>query len=316
MTLPILDPASRSPRPGKIIVATDLTDTDYLLPHAIAQARASGASLVLVNAVLPSESMPVESGAVPYYDPLRMDRDARLLLENVARDVRQQGIDCATAVRHGFAPEVIADIVRNADAGRLIVGTHGRRGLKKFVLGSVARQLLDLVEVPVCTIGPRAHCLPAGAPATVLHPVSLSGLHQSSTALSLQLAAQFGARVVLLHVIAPGSATGRDPADAVNAATAELNRLIPAEARASAQIIVRMAPNNIVSEVLNVAQEVQAGLIVLGVHAPAHSWLPGTEPAAYKILVSATCPVISLRAVPDASVKNNPQPVSTPVALS
>jgi nucleotide-binding universal stress UspA family protein len=51
----------------------------------------------------------------------------------------------------------------------------------------------------------------------------------------------------------------------------------------------------VVSEILAVAEEIQAGLIVLGVHAPAHSWLPGTEPAAYKILVSAPCPVLSLR---------------------
>jgi nucleotide-binding universal stress UspA family protein len=50
-----------------------------------------------------------------------------------------------------------------------------------------------------------------------------------------------------------------------------------------------------VQEILSAAHEMQAGLIVLGVHAPAHSWLPGTEPAAYKILVSAPCPVISLR---------------------
>jgi hypothetical protein len=50
---------------------------------------------------------------------------------------------------------------------------------------------------------------------------------------------------------------------------------------------------------LSVAQEIEAGLIVLGVHAPAHSWLPGTEPAAYKILISAPCPVISLNVNPE-----------------
>jgi nucleotide-binding universal stress UspA family protein len=313
MTLSIHDPAIPPASPGKIVVATDLTDTDYLVPHAVAQARASGASLVLVNAVLPHESMPVESGAVPYYDPLRMDRDARLLLENVAREVRQQGVDCAIAVRHGFAPDIIAEVVRNAEATRLLVGTHGRRGLKKFVLGSVARLLLDLVDIPVCTIGPRAHRLPAALPGTILHPVSLAGLHESSTALSLRLGRQFGARLILLHVIPPGSATARDPGKAVSAATVELNRLIPAEARASTQVMVRVAPGNVVSEVLNVAQEIEAGLIVLGVHAPAHSWLPGTEPAAYKILVSAPCPVISLRVTPAAENQEH-QPEATPVA--
>ncbi|HZZ39213.1 MAG TPA: universal stress protein [Acidobacteriaceae bacterium] len=315
MTLPIHHPDTPYARPGKIVVATDLTDTDYLIPHAIAQARSSGASLVLVNAVLPHESMPVETGAVPWYDPLRMDRDARLLLENLAREVREQGVDCATAVRHGFAPDVIAEVVKNADAGRLIIGTHGRRGLKKFVLGSVARQLLDLVDIPVCTIGPRAHHLPEGAPGTILHPVSLAGLHETSTFLSLQLARQFAARVVLLHVVTPGAATARDPGKAVSAATAELNRLIPSEARASTQVMVRIALNNVVSEVLNVAQEIEARLIVLGVHALSHSWLPGTEPAAYKILVSAPCPVISLRVTPEPEKKDH-QPESTPAVLS
>lgn len=316
MTLPIHDPGTPAKHPGKIVVATDLTDTDYLVPQAVAQARASGASLVLVHAVLPHESMPVESGAVPYYDPLRMDRDARLLLENIARDVRQQGIDCATAVRHGFAPDIIAEIVRNADADRLIVGTHGRRGLKKFVLGSVARQLLDLVDVPVCTIGPRAHHLPPAPPGPILHPVSLAGLHESSTDLSIKLGRQFGARVVLLHVILPSAATARDPGNAVSTATQELNRLIPDEARSSTQVMVRIALSNIVTEVLSVAQEIEASHIVLGVHAPAHGWMPGAEPAAYKILVSASCPVISLRVAPAPAEKKEQQPEPNPVVFS
>ena len=108
--------------PGKIVVATDLTDTEYLLPHAIAQAKASTASLVLVHAVLPHESMPVETGAVPYYDPLRMDRDARLMLDSLARDIRAQGVECVAAVRHGFVPDVVAEVVKNSGAGRLIGG--------------------------------------------------------------------------------------------------------------------------------------------------------------------------------------------------
>src|ERR1700689_1721778 len=126
MTLPQDQIASTFTAPGKIVVATDLTDTEYLLPHAIAQAKASGASLILTHAVLPHESMPFETGAIPYYDPLRMDRAARLML-----------------------------------------GPHGHRPLKKFVPGSVARQLLETVEVPVCTVGPRAHKRTPGSPGTI-----------------------------------------------------------------------------------------------------------------------------------------------------
>jgi nucleotide-binding universal stress UspA family protein len=204
-------------------------------------------------------------------------------------------VECTTAVRHGFVPDVVAEVVANAGAGRLILGTHGRRGLKKFVLGSVARQLLEAVDIPVCTVGPRAHKGATRSPSTILHPVSLAGMHQTSADLSFTLGRQFGSRVVLLHVIPPAPHVSRDPVRAVTAATEELKRLIPEEAAPSTQVQVKIAVGSVVSEILNAADEVQAGLIVLGVHAPSHSWLPGTEPAAYKILVSAPCPVISLR---------------------
>ncbi|HEX4008284.1 MAG TPA: universal stress protein [Acidobacteriaceae bacterium] len=298
MTLQQPNEAATFAAPGKIVVSTDLTDTEYLLPHAIAQAKASGASLILVHAVLPHESVPMESGAIPYYDPLRLDRDARLMLENLAREVRDQGVECTTAVRHGFVPDVVAEVVSNAGAGRLIIGTHGRRGLKKLVLGSVARQLLETVEVPVCTVGPRAHKGASGVPRTILHPVSLAGLHESSARLSLSLAGQFGSEVILLHVITPTPNVTRDPAKAVSTANDQLSRLIPQSENAKTQVQTRIALGSVVSEILNAADEVRAGLIVLGVHAPAHSWLPGTEPAAYKILVAAPCPVISLQVNP------------------
>lgn len=298
MTLQQEDLSKSFAAPGKIVVSTDLSDTEYLIPQAIAQAKASGASLIFVHAVLPHESVPMESGAIPYYDPLRLDRDARLMLENVAREVRGQGVECTTAVRHGFVPDVVAEVVNNTAAGRLIIGTHGRRGLKRFVLGSVARQLLESVDVPVCTVGPRAHKGAPAAPGTILHPVSLAGMHETSANLSFSLGEQFGAQVVLLHVIVPTPNVTRDPARAVGAATEQLQALIPAGAEARTQVQARIALGSVVSEILNVAEESRAALIVLGVHAPAHSWLPGTEPAAYKILVSASCPVISLRVSP------------------
>ncbi len=293
-----LDEIREFAAPGRIAVATDLTDTDYLLPYAIAQAKASRASLILVHAVLPHESSPMEGGAAAYYDPLRMDRDARLMLEGLARNLRDQGIDCATAVRHGFVPDVISEVVRNSGAGRLILGTHGRRGLKKLVLGSVARQLLEAMEVPVCTVGPRAHKGTMTHLETILHPVSLGGMHEASAALAVGLGRQIGAQVVLLHVVPPAPAATRDPGRAIATATEQLNRLIPADAISWTRSEVRSAHGTAVAEILAAADENRAGLIVLGVHAPAHSWLPGTEPAAYKILVSAPCPVLSLRVSP------------------
>src|SRR5581483_9256601 len=98
----------------------------------------------------------------------------------------------------------------------------------------------------------------------------------------------------------------RDPAMALSAATTELQKLVPERARAWTQVRAQIAQGNVVHEILRAAQETGAGLLVLGVHAPANSWLPGTEPAAYKILVSAPCPVISLK-VSSAFVDEQPE---------
>ena len=123
-------------------------------------------------------------------------------------------------------------------------------------------------------------------------------MHESSAALSIGLGQQFQAQVLLFHVITPSPAVTKDPAGAIAAATAELEKLVPRPALSFVRVQAKVASGNVVQEILSAAQETQAGLIVLGVHAPAHSWLPGTEPAAYKILVSAPCPVLSLRVSP------------------
>ncbi len=120
-------------------------------------------------------------------------------------------------------------------------------------------------------------------------------MHESSAALSIALGEQLGAQVTLLHVVMPGPAVTRDPVAAAATAKAELEKLVPEKAKAWTGAEVRVAKGNVVQEILSAAQEIRASLIVLGVHAPAHSWLPGTEPAAYKILVSSPCPVISLK---------------------
>ncbi len=52
--------------PAHILVATDLTDGDFLVPHVVGQAKASGARVTLVHAILPANAFPMESGYAPY----------------------------------------------------------------------------------------------------------------------------------------------------------------------------------------------------------------------------------------------------------
>ena len=84
--------------PDKIIVATDLTDLDYLIPYAIAQCKACGASLVLSHVIPPVESGSLEAAVVLIADAARaaaqklLHEAGRFLVKSPQRFVRLESI--------------------------------------------------------------------------------------------------------------------------------------------------------------------------------------------------------------------------------
>src|SRR5271157_2975950 len=78
--------------PARILVATDLTDGDYLVPHAVAQAKATGARVMLLHAVLPANAFPMPTGYAPHPDDAMVDREVQLQLQGMARQIESQGV--------------------------------------------------------------------------------------------------------------------------------------------------------------------------------------------------------------------------------
>jgi nucleotide-binding universal stress UspA family protein len=290
--------------PDRIVVATDLTDFDYLIPHAIAQAKASQAALTFIHVIEPDESLPAEAGANSYIDPIKIARDARLVMEGVSRQVRAEGIECTTAVRHGFAMDVIAEMIHQTGAGRLIAGTHSRHGIKRMVVGSVAKQLLNHFHIPVCIIGPNAHrSTPQTTLKTVLHPVSLSGTYEQSAALALNLAQYCKAQLTLLHVFNPDREAEIAPGRTITRPYSALDRLVPDD-DLFPSVLTKETVGRVVPEILRVADEIHADLIVLGVHADSLFGTPQGGRTAYEIIASAACPVLTLKLDPGSLQEN------------
>src|ERR1700733_8888091 len=121
--------------PDKILVATDLTDLDYLIPHAKAQCEASGASLVLCHVIQPVDSGSLDAAVVLIADAAkaasqRILNEARKTLGEVAAMMCADGIDCQVVIRHGHPREVVNELATQLHAGRVVLGTHGRRNIK------------------------------------------------------------------------------------------------------------------------------------------------------------------------------------------
>ncbi len=286
--------------PDKILVATDLTDIDYLIPHAKAQCEASGASLVLAHTIPPIESTTLEDSVLFIADVARVKAQERLnhgrhILAEALGKVRAAGIDCEIVVRHGHPRDAVAELVTQVQAGRVILGTHGRRNLQKFFLGSTAYEILKSVEVPVWTVGPHARPFAHGQPRRILHPVSLSSGYQETAKLAVELGAFYKAEITLLHVV-PHAALAEYPATRlIDWTTYELGRLIPDEVPLWTTATIKVKAGEVSDRILRTAEELKADLIVMGSNPDTAFWPIHGDNTVYNVIAEAKCPVLTLR---------------------
>jgi len=298
-TLGELTPANRAlVVPDKILVATDLSDLDYLVPHAVAQARACGATLAFIHVIPPGDALSLNARAIPWEDSAAMAQEATERLEKVTGPIRDSGTPCDVIVVHGLPREKIAWTASEIGAGRIIAGTHGRTHLRRFFLGSVAHDILRSAEVPVYTIGPHAHEASSfGAPQRILHPVSLFAGFEESARIAFDLAQFYRADITLLHVLNRELQTQGDTDRIVEWTKAEMTRVIPQEAGLDTHTRVQVRLGDVAEEVLNASAEVSADLIVLGVNRDVSFWPIHGDDTVYQIIAQAKSPVLSIRRV-------------------
>lgn len=295
------EPLARWSHPAVLLVATDLSDLDRLLPFALREAAESGARLLLLHVLPASAALSVDAVGMPYYDPSSALDYAAKTLESWRSLAHQHGVACDVLVREGNPAQQISAAVRQFHAARLLVGTRSRGKVSKLILGSVAEQVLRSVNIPVMTVGPEAHLAAdnEATPRVILHATTLREASRPSAALACQIASAQNARLVLLHVLQV-PAIGKASSTAIeDASIAELHTI--AQDTGADQldcptcIEPRVVRGNPAIEILATADELHASLIVLG--ATQRSALENLtrDRTVYRVLAHARCPVLTLR---------------------
>jgi nucleotide-binding universal stress UspA family protein len=289
--------------PDRILVATDLTDIEYLIPHAVAQCEVTGASLILLHVIPPAKSGSLEATVALIAETAEREAQMRLqevrrILSEVAATVRSNGINCDIVIRHGHPREVVKEITTHLHADRILLGTHSRRNLKKFFLGSNSLEILKVARVPVWTVGPLSRLAVHGQPTRILHPVSLSGSYRDAAELAVQLGQFYKAEVTLLHVL-PRVAHANESAERLTfRATAELSQLIPDEMPLWTTATIRVEAGEVVERILSTAEDQRSDLIVLGSNPDIAFWPVSGDNTVYNVIAEAKCPVVTLRQSP------------------
>lgn len=237
--------------------------------------------------------------------PLSTLEDAETRLHAWLAPVRAAGIVCDVIALDGAnpAPRII-EIAERIEADLIVMGTHGRGGFERLLLGSVTEKVVRIAKCPVVTVPP-----PSVATSTLPFKRILCGIDFSQPSMegmqfAASLAKESNASLTLLHVLEfpeESEPTATLPFDMATYravvqedATRRLVGLISEDLRNWCQPATRLVHGKPYEQILSVARELDADLIVLGVHGRNAFDLMLFGSTTNQVTRRATCPVLTL----------------------
>jgi nucleotide-binding universal stress UspA family protein len=142
-----------------IVVALDGSEcSGQALEVALNLAKSEGARLgvcSVVDPVMIAGTAPAAPAMeIVYRD---MEADAQLLVSDAVSKAQQRGLTASGETRSGVAAFQILSFAKEAGADAIVMGTHGRGGLRRLVMGSVAETVLRESPVPVVIVREQQH---------------------------------------------------------------------------------------------------------------------------------------------------------------
>ena len=139
----------------RILVATDFTPaSEPALAEAIDMAKEDGSELLIAHAYqLPSAPQAASVAAGVYDEWVENLREGvEEKLEPLVERAKKNGVKAQALILTGDPDEAITEAAEEEAADLVIVGTHGRKGVSKFFLGSVASRVISTAPCPVLTV--------------------------------------------------------------------------------------------------------------------------------------------------------------------
>jgi nucleotide-binding universal stress UspA family protein len=135
----------------EILVPTDGSPaTDRALEHALDLADRYDARVHALYVVDPASYSTLEAGAQIVLEAL--ETEGRTAVDAVADRCSDAGVSAETHVRTGTPHRVIVDAAEDLGADLVVMATHGRRGVERYLLGSVTERVLRTCGVPVLSV--------------------------------------------------------------------------------------------------------------------------------------------------------------------
>lgn len=286
------------PQIQEIVFATDFSSESLAaLPFAAAIAQTFNTKIHLLHLLMPQAYAFVPPESVPALVE-SIEQDAFTRMQELRSAEVLKGLKLGSAeVAKGELGLLLRRIEeRNIDL--LVIGTHGRRGFQRLLLGSIAEEIVRRAPCPVLTVGPHAHFPESGG----FHPkhVVFATDATPDSFRALPYAVLFAKRecsdMAMVHVLRHGDKQAPE-ANAFAALMQEsLHHTVPLDAikTCSPEILVRFGDP--VKEILDAAHERDSELIVMGARSGSvKNEKIFSKGVSYGVMAGASCPVMTVR---------------------
>lgn len=282
-----------------ILYLTDFSQpSEMALPFAIALARRYGATIRALHVLTPI--ITPESGISGIAIQAEVENASRFMTE---LDSKLAGTEHEGSVENAFSVwEAVTNAIHQHSIDLVVIGTHGRTGVPRFLLGSVAEEIFRRSPCPIMTVGPACQTSihAAGRFRRILFATDYSAASAAAAPYAVSIAENNEARLLLLHVAQIAAPVDGDRNTELSVAEMihKLYEIVPQHSHLYVPPEVLIEYGKPAHRIVEVAHHRSADLIVLGVRS-LHGHL-GTAThverrTAHEIVANAPCPVLTVR---------------------
>lgn len=281
-----------------ILVATDFSpSSETALIYSLAIAKRNQARLFLANVVNPG-IWGTDAMQRAVQDAWR---EAHTTMTDQLIAGRLEGVENHVVIAQGDTWEELSKLIEKFKIDLIVLGTRGRTGVMKMLLGSTAETIFRQAPCPVLTVGPKIGRVPLEkGPKRILYSTGFlpQSLHAGDYALSM--AQEQHGSLAMLHVIREvANDSPETRAQLEKEAKDKLQSLVPSHADLEAPPDLFVAFGSPAEAILKLTEEWNADLIVLGVRRPEKDARRITRATAYNVISEAPCPVLTVKRAED-----------------
>jgi nucleotide-binding universal stress UspA family protein len=276
-----------------ILFATDFSkQSNIALPFALSVAHKYGSRIIAVHVLAPPPL-----GNFPTIEVQALAAQALREAHDFVKELERRlgAIPHEAHLRKGDIWNELSAVTQEKNVDLIVLGTHGRVGVSKLLIGSVAERIFRQSTCPVLTVGPNVSGEPGNIADihTILCPIDFTAESLAAFPYALSLAEENQARLYLMNVV-PTPVLDYEEVSLM----ARLKALVPPEAKMWCQPKAFVESGDAGDKILEQAEEFGVDLIVLGIRPV--STLAGMRThlgtaTAYKVVSRAICPVLSVR---------------------